>query len=121
MTDSSHFKLTERESATPGPRTVVRLDVSEASLPVLLEGINAARCWLVDEGDGLYSFHATQTFGESRKQPGKPAKDLLVELLNEFAEGLHSDEDVPDRLLDKWAEVVERYKAGSAPAKEPSS
>jgi hypothetical protein len=105
-------KVPERQSTVPGPRTIVRLDVAEQSLPVLLEGINAVRCWLTDEGEGLYAFHAAQTLGESREQPGKPAADLLRELVNEFADGLDAA-DVPQHLRDAWAMLVARYTAAT--------
>lgn len=97
----------------PGPRSIVRLDVADLSLPVLLNGITCTRAWLRDEGDGLYSFHATQRLGESREQPGKPASDLLVELVNELGDALDAD-DVPEWVKGKWDELVKRYEAGSA-------
>lgn len=102
----------KRESATPGPRTVVQLDVSEASLPTLLHGIEAVRCWLSDEGDGFYSFHATQTLGQSREQAGEPAQDVLRREVNAFAD-LLDGEDVPQRLRDEWDAMVARYVAAT--------
>lgn len=107
-------RLTERQSKTPGPREVVRLDIASASLPDLLNGIHPERCWLQDHGDGLYSFHATQTYGESRKQAGTPAKDILVELLNDFGEQLN-DVDVPQWLRESWDAMVATYIEHTAP------
>ncbi len=103
-----------RRTESPGPRTRVTLDVAEVSLPVLLAGIDAARCWLTDEGDGVYAFHATQTLGESRRQPGKPAVDVLVETMNRFADELDRD-DVPQRLRDIWADLVDEYRSRTSP------
>lgn len=109
------MKIEPRESMAPGTRTTVLLNVAGESLPTLLAGIDAARVWLVEEGDGVYGFHATQKLGESRKQPGTPAADLLVEMANEMADML-DDPDVPQRLRDRRDELVEQYLAQTAPA-----
>lgn len=111
-------KLVRRETDVPGPRTIVRLDVSEYSLPVLIEGVKVDRCWLAEEGDGLYSFHATQMMSEVRRQPGKASADILVELVNEFADALDA-EDVPQRLRDQWGQMLDRYKQQTAKPTDP--
>jgi hypothetical protein len=113
-------RIEPRESKVPGERTVVRLDVAEQSLRVLLEGLDAVRCWLVDEGDGLYSFHATQTFGQSREQPGRPAADVLVTLLNEFSDCLNQP-DVPEWVRKRWDKLAEEYAAETASATKPEA
>jgi hypothetical protein len=109
-------RLDPRTTKVPGERVRVTLDVAEASLPTLLEGFPAARVWLTDEGDGVYAFHADLTLGESRKQPGKPAIDILTDLVNEFADAL-DDDDVPERLRARWDALVDEYKAQTGKAK----
>lgn len=111
-------KFVPRESATPGQRTVISLDVGLLSLPALLKGIDAHRCWLTDKGDGTYVFHATQRLGDSRKEPGTPAADLLIDMLNEFGALLDKD-DVPRWLSEAWDQMVESYIAATADATNP--
>lgn len=106
-------RLEPRSSEIGGPRRRVTLDIAEMSLPVLLEGFPAARVWLTDEGEDVYAIHADLTLGESRKQPGKPVADILVDLVNQFADELDGD-DVPDRLRERWDALVDEYKAQTA-------
>lgn len=113
-------RIEPRESMTPGPRTTVLLNIAQQSLPTLIAGIHADRCWLVDEGDGVYGFHATQPMGESRKQPGTPAADLLAEMASALADML-DDPEVPQRLRDRRDELVDRYLEQTAPPSSDAS
>lgn len=106
-------KFEPRNTEVPGPRTRIKLDVAEASLPFLVAGIDNVRCWLTEQDDGVYTFHATQTIGQSRAQPGEPVSDLLVNLINELGDALDAD-DVPQRLRDLWDDLLERYENRTA-------
>lgn len=107
-------KLESRMTKSPGTRTKITLDIAETGLEDLMKGIHPETVWIVDNEDGSYSLRATQTMGESRKQTGKPADDLLIELLNEFGEELDKD-GVPQHLRDKWVELIERFEAETVP------
>jgi len=108
-----HFPA--RETAAPGARTQIVLDIAQSSLANLLSGVDAVRVWLVERGEGVYSFHATQTVGQSRKQVGEPAVDIMRRVVNSFADDLDG-EDVPQRLRDRWDAMVEEYVRLTAPA-----
>ena len=110
--------LEPRNSQVPGPRMTIKLDLAEASLPHLLRGLQG-RVWLSDEGDGVYALHATESLGDSRKRPGKPAVDLLVELVNELGDALDA-EDVPQRVRDTRDEIAKRWQERTGPHSEPS-
>jgi hypothetical protein len=51
-------RFEKRNTEVQGPRTVVRLDVAEASLPALVEGVNVDRVWLEEQGDGTYAWRS---------------------------------------------------------------
>lgn len=110
---SEHFP--DRNTKAPGPRTQVTLDLAECSLSDLVEGLDAVRVWLTYRGEGVYTFHATQTVGQSRKQEGEPAVDIMRRLVNAFADELDG-EDVPQRLRDRWDALVDEYLRLTAPA-----
>lgn len=101
------------ETPTPGPRSSVTVLLGDASLPQLIEGVDVVRMWLTDEGHGVYGLHATRTLGEARKDdPVKPAIDVLVGLLNEFAEVLDGHVlDTPGPVAEAWDRLLERWNA----------
>lgn len=113
-----HF--TERNTQSPGPRTRVTLDVAETGLADLVKGIGPAEdVRLVETEDGVYSFHASITMGESRKQAGKPAADQLTDYVNQLGDALEAD-DVPQRLRDLWNQLLDQYLADTAPPPPPA-
>jgi hypothetical protein len=107
-------RLEIRNSVVPGPRRVIKVDVAEAAVPALIEGIRPERVWLVPRAPDLYTLHTVETPGESRKRPGPSAIDVLVAALNDFADELDAD-DVPQRLRDLWDAAVEQYNARTGP------
>ncbi len=106
-----------RNTATPGPRTVVTLDVAEVGLAAMLEGVECSRVWLTEE-DGTYRFHAVQPVGESKKVAGPLVSDLLVGMLNRIGTALEAD-DVPTHLRDLWDELIAEYNDRPIPAETP--
>lgn len=112
-------KLEPRVAEVPGPRRTIKVEISEQSIPSLLAGIEPDCCWLVNKGDGTYIFRATEKLADSRKRPGKPACDILVALLDDFAD-LLDGEDVPQRLRDEWERVIDQFEEQTGPVKVES-
>lgn len=103
---------------TPGPRTVIRLDIAQRSIQSLLEGRDVVRLWVErepgDEHGELFSLHATETVAETRRHDGVAASDVLVEILNEIrvtmAAAQEAGEAVPEPVRAAYEQGLARWQ-----------
>lgn len=101
-----------RQTKTPGPRRIIRLDIGELAVEGLLtHGEETSRIWLTDEGGGVYALHANATFGSMREAGVKPYPDIIVECLNELADAVCAVEPlVPQSVLETLDQITKRIE-----------
>lgn len=106
------MKFEAKATKTPGPEVELSLRIAEMSLPMLLEGQPAEEVKLVKNVDGTYGLTGTTTIGTTRESGVKPAIDVLVDALNEFADVLDQhDADIPQPVAEAWDAIAERWTA----------
>lgn len=104
-------KFEEKSTIYPGPRKVIKLDISEIGFEALIKGTNVERVWIEPEHIiGLFSLHADGTAGETRDNGVKPATDVLVQAANDFNDVFSEYEDqIPEPVIEAFNAMVERW------------